>query len=118
MPGMIRARNGVWRPTICESSSVSRPESEAPVRIGMPKPPNATGAVFASSARAAAYSASKPNPAMREAVIATGVPKPAVASSRAPKTKAIRTTCILRSLLTPARESLMVSKWPVSTMTL
>ena len=51
-------------------------------------------------------------------MIAIGVPKPAVASRSAPKTKAIMTTWIRRSLLTPARESLMVSKWPVSTMML
>jgi hypothetical protein len=54
IPGMMRASSGVWRPTICESSRVSRPAREAPVRIGMPKPPKATGAVFASRARAAA----------------------------------------------------------------
>ena len=55
---------------------------------------------------------------MREAVIATGVPKPAVASRSAPKTKAIRTTWMRLSLLTPASESRMVLKRPVSTMTL
>jgi hypothetical protein len=50
--------------------------------------------------------------------MATGVPKPAVASRSAPKTKAMSTTCIRRSLLTPASESRMKSKKPVSTMTL
>ena len=86
--------------------------------IGMPNPPNATGAVLASSASAAAYKGSNPSPAMREAVIATGAPKPAVASRRAPKTKVIGTTWMRRSLLTPVSESLMVSKRPVSKMTL
>ena len=51
---MMSARSGVWRPTICESSRVSSPATLAPVRMGMPNPPNATGAVFARSANAAA----------------------------------------------------------------
>jgi hypothetical protein len=66
--------------------------TDAPVMMGMAKPPNATGAVFAKSARAAAYSASKPRPAMMAAVMATGVPNPAVASRSAPKIKAMSTT--------------------------
>src|SRR5215216_4384940 len=49
---------------------------------------------------------SKPSPAIRAPVMATGVPKPAVASRSAPKTKAMRTTCMRRSLLSPANESL------------
>ena len=54
MPGIISANSGVWRPTICESSIVSSPATLAPVSMGIPNPPNATGAVFASSAKAAA----------------------------------------------------------------
>jgi hypothetical protein len=95
--GMMTARNGVWRPTICETATGSSPDACPAVRMRMPKSPKATGAVFASSAKDAAYMGSNPRPAMSEPVIATGVPKAAMASRSAPKTKAITKTCMRRS---------------------
>ena len=53
--------------------------------IGVAIAPNATGAVFATSATAAALIGLKPSAISMTLVIATGVPKPASASSSAPK---------------------------------
>ncbi len=69
----------------CPSIGASRPPS---VVTGMPSDPNATGAVLAMSASAAAMIGSKPSPASIDAVIATGAPKPAMPSMSAPKQKA------------------------------
>jgi hypothetical protein len=55
--------------------------------------PNATGAVFATRATAAALIGLKPSAISMTAVMATGVPKPARASSRAPKQNAMITAC-------------------------
>ena len=52
--------------------------------IGIAIAPNATGAVLATSATEAALIGSKPSAISITAVIATGVPKPASASSSAP----------------------------------
>jgi hypothetical protein len=52
--------------------------------IGMASAPKATGAVFATSATAAALTGLNPSAMSMTAVMATGVPKPARASSRAP----------------------------------
>ena len=56
----------------------------------MPSDPNATGAVFAINARTAAMIGSKPSPASIAAVMATGAPKPAIPSIKAPKQNATR----------------------------
>ena len=83
--GTISARIGVWRPTIAPRSSFGRPVISRSVTIGIAIAPKATGAVFATSATAAALIGSKPTAISITAVIATGVPKPASASSSAPK---------------------------------
>ena len=69
------------------------PVTSARVVIGMAIAPNATGAVSATRATAAALMGEKPRPTRIAPQIATGVPKPASASSSAPKQKAIMTTC-------------------------
>jgi len=60
------------------------------VMIGMAMAPKATGAVLATSTTIAARSAENPTVISMTPVIATGAPKPARASSRPPKQKAIR----------------------------
>ncbi len=59
--------------------------------IGVAIAPKATGAVFATSATAAACMGRKPTASSIAAVIATGAPKPASASIRAPNEKAMTT---------------------------
>ena len=59
------------------------------VTIGVASAPNATGAVFATSATAAALIGRKPSAISITTVIATGVPNPASASSSAPKQNAM-----------------------------
>ena len=68
-----------------ESMPVSRPA----VVIGMPTAPNATGAVLANSTTVAAFSGGMPSARIMVAVMATGAPKPASASSRPPKQNAM-----------------------------
>jgi hypothetical protein len=55
------------------------------VTIGMAIAPNATGAVLATSATAAAFIGLNPSARSMTDVMATGVPKPASASSSAPE---------------------------------
>ena len=113
--GMISASTGTWRPTIAENRSVawsglrcmigavSRPSTIS----GLPSPPNATGAVFASSASTTAFTGGKPSAAIIAAVIAIGDPPPATPSSSAPKPNAMSSACSRRSSLNPARTRLM-----------
>jgi hypothetical protein len=72
--------------------------------------PKATGAVSATSATAAARIGERPRPTSMTPQIATGVPNPASASSRAPKQKAIITTCTRWSSETPAKARLSTAK--------
>ncbi len=95
--GTSRARNGVWRPTIWPRLWTGSPVTCASVVIGMAIAPKATGAVSATSATAAARTGLIPSPTSMIPQIATGVPKPASASSSAPKQNAITTTCTRRS---------------------
>ena len=71
----------------------SSPVTLASATIGTPTLPKATGAVFDSSDTRTARRGSKPTPTSRNAVIATGAPKPALPSSRAPKQNATSTAC-------------------------
>ena len=116
--GTISARNGVWRPTIAPRSSLGmsvRPDS---VTIGIAIAPKATGAVLATSATAAAFIGSKPTATSITAVIATGVPKPASASSSAPKQKAMMTAWIRWSFEMPLNARLSTAKCPVASVML
>ena len=84
--------------------------------IGVPRAPKATGDVLASSASPAACSGLKPAPISSAAEMATGVPKPAAPSMKAPKQKAISSACMRRSADRPITECLTISNWPVSTV--
>jgi len=71
--------------------------------------------VFASKASTAAVIGSKPRLARIDAEIATGAPKPAMPSIRAPKLKATSRAWIRRSVVRCASERLMTAKSPLAT---
>ena len=116
--GTISASTGVWRPTIAPRSSFGKPVTSASVMIGVAIAPKATGAVLATSATAAAFIGWKPSAISMTAVIATGVPKPASASSRAPKQNATITACTRWSSEMAPNERRRTAKCPVSTVML
>ncbi len=116
--GTISASSGVWRPTIPPRSSTGRPVTSDSVVIGTAMAPNATGAVLATSATAAALMGRKPRAINITAVIATGVPKPASASSSAPKQKAMITAWTRWSSEIAPNDRLSTLKCPVSTVML
>ncbi len=116
--GTISARKGVWRPTIAPRSSTGRPVVSDSVVIGTAIAPKATGAVLATSATEAALIGLKPSAISITEVIATGVPKPASASSSAPKEKATITACTRWSSEIAPNERRSTAKWPVSTVML
>ena len=88
----------------------------ASATMGIPNPPKATGAVFATRQTVAASQALNPRPSSRKAATATGAPKPAVPSSSAPKQKATRITWIRASPeACSAIQSRSRSNFPVST---
>ena len=86
--------------------------------IGVAIAPNATGAVLATSAIAAALIGLKPTAISITAVIATGVPNPASASSSAPKQKAMMMAWIRWSSEIVANDRRSTAKCPVSTVML
>ena len=88
------------------------------VTIGIAIAPNATGAVFATSATEAALIGLNPSAISTTEVIATGVPKPASASSRAPKQNAISTAWTRWSFEIAPNDRRSTAKWPVSTVML
>jgi len=108
--GTISARNGVWRPTIMLRWCTGRPDTCASVVIGIAIAPNATGAVSATSASDAARSGENPSPTSITPQMATGVPNPASASSRAPKQNAITTTWTRGSSETLLKARLRIAK--------
>ena len=61
---------------MAESFIWSSPVTAASAMMGMPNPPNATGAVLAMSDTVTAFLALKPRPTKRKAETATGPPKP------------------------------------------
>ena len=89
--GTNSARIGVWRPTIAPRVSTGSSVTLPSVMIGVAIAPNATGAVLATRASTAAFIGLKPSAINITDVTATGVPKPASASSSAPNENAIRT---------------------------
>ena len=89
------------------------PVTWASVVIGIAIPPNATGAVSATRARTTAFIGLKPTPTSITEQIAIGVPKPASASSRAPKQKAIMTTWTRWSFDTELNTRRRTAKSPV-----
>ena len=90
----------------------------ASVVIGTASAPKATGAVFATRATVAALIGLNPRAISMTLVIATGVPKPASASSSAPKQKAMMIAWTRWSSLTRANERRSTSKCPVTTVML
>ena len=116
--GTISARIGVWRPTIAPRSSLGSSVTPASVMIGIAIAPKATGAVLATSATAAALIGWKPSARSMTAEIATGVPKPASASIRAPKQKAMMTAWMRWSSETRLNERRRTLKCPLSTVML
>ena len=115
---MNTASSGVCRPTIEASSCSGRPVTVASVVIGTASAPKATGAVFASRATTAALIGLNPRPISMTLVIATGVPKPASASSSPPKQKATMTAWIRWSSLIFAKDRRRTSECSVTTVML
>jgi hypothetical protein len=95
--GSSSESTGTCLPAIAESLARSSPVTPERAIIGMPSAPKATGAVLAISAVSTARRAGCPRPTSRQAVTATGAPKPAVPSSSAPKQNATSTTWMLAS---------------------
>ena len=86
--------------------------------MGLPRPPKATGAVSATSARAIALSGLKPMAMSMTPQMAIGEPPPASASMSAPNEKAITIACTRWSSLTRANDRRRTAKCPVSTVML
>ncbi len=97
---------------------MGRPVISLSVMIGIAIAPNATGAVLATSATAAALIGWKPSAISMTAVIATGVPKPASASSSAPKQKAMITAWTRWSSDIRPNDRRRTAKWPVDSVML
>jgi hypothetical protein len=95
--GTSSAMNGVCRPAIEDRSWSGRPVTPLSAMIGAAMAPKATGAVLASRETTADFSGFIPAAISMAAEIATGAPKPARDSSRAPKQKAIRIERMRRS---------------------
>ncbi|MDQ0713804.1 hypothetical protein QFZ55_003256 [Streptomyces luteogriseus] len=83
---------------------------------GVPIAPKATGAVLATRATTAARTGSKPRATSMTALIATGAPKPASASSRAPKQKAMTRAWIRGSSDSRPKDRRRMSKCRVRTV--
>src|SRR5205809_1408360 len=75
---------GRMRPIMALKSDSGRPDTAASVCTGVPIAPHATGDVLASRLSAAAWNGWNPNPIMKAPAIATGAPKPAAPSMKAP----------------------------------
>src|SRR5437764_1388480 len=82
--GMIIENKGKSRPTVADNVNSSIPVTPFSARIGVPSAPNATGAVLAISDKPEAASGLKPSWIRIAALTATGVPKPAAPSKKAP----------------------------------
>src|SRR6266702_6305509 len=114
--GAVRRPATPLRPATPPTRAGGSPVVPASVVTGMPMDPNATGAVFASRQIDEAYSEEKPRPTIIAAATATGVPKPAQPSIKAPNAKAINKACIRLSEVIEPIESLMTSNLPVATV--
>ena len=98
------------------SWSAGRPVTWPSTVTGAPRAPNATGAVLKISVKVSASSGGKPTRISSALVIATGVPKPAMPSSRQPKQNPITTRTMRRSFGRWSRtQSRKASKRPEAT---
>ena len=88
--------------------------SNPSVTTGMPIDPKATGAVLASNASTAALIGSNPRLARIAAEMATGAPKPAIPSIRAPKQNATSSAWTRRSSVSRVSERRITSKSPLA----
>ena len=105
--------------SVLRRGSLLTPEVTVPrVTIGVASAPKATGAVLAISATEAALTGRKPRAISMTTVMATGVPKPASASSSAPKQNAMMMAWMRWSGLTRENDRRSTSKWPVATVRL
>ena len=86
--------------------SVVLPPTSPAVVIGMPTAPKATGAVLATRTVVIALPGLMPSASSIVAVMATGAPKPARASSRPPKQNAIRAAW-MRTSPSPRRSKVL-----------
>ena len=107
--------SGNWRPAMAPIRNGSMPVTWPATMMGMPMAPKATGAVLAIRHRPAAYNGLKPRPTSSAEVMATGAPKPAAPSRKAPKAKPISSTCRRWSSVTDSTEARMMSICPVLT---
>ena len=96
--------------TVSRGSLFTADVTDARVTMGVARAPKATGAVFAIRATAAALTGRKPSAISITTVIATGVPKPASASSSAPKQNAMMIAWIRWSGLTFSNDRRSTSK--------
>ena len=113
---MIKDNGDEMRPTAALSGPSDNPVNPAKVMTGMPTDPNATGAVLASKQMLEAWNRLIPSPTSIEPAMATGAPKPAAPSINAPNPNAINKTCRRASPVNWAMDSLMISNWPVSSV--
>jgi hypothetical protein len=101
---------------MAESLCRSKPVTALRAMMGVPNEPKATGAVLAINDRPQADSGRKPRRIRIAEVTATGVPKPAAPSKKAPKEKAIRMTWMRGSGASVARLPRRTSNRPRSTV--
>ena len=116
--GTMTERKGSCLPTIWLMVRSEKPETCPATMTGTPMAPKATGAVLAIRQMPAAYRGWKPRPTSMAAVMATGVPKPAVPSMKEPKAKAMKMACKRRSSVRRASDCLICSNSPDSTVML
>ena len=113
----MRTQKGVRREAMTPVRTWrSRPVTPWSAMVGIPTDPKATGAVLASRERPAAWMAGKPRPMRIVPQTATGVPKPAAPSKKAPRTKAMRRSWRRLSCVTPMRVSWRRWKRPALTV--
>ena len=85
---------------------------------GVPRAPNETGLLSATSARTTAAMGEKPSAVSSGAVIAAGVPKPAAPSRKAPNSQAMITTWARGSGVMRVKPIRMASRAPLAASTL
>src|SRR6266545_6758041 len=76
--GRIADNGGRILPAIALSECSGNPVTPVRMRIGLPTPPQATGAVLARRQSVAAWKGAKPSPIRNDPATATGAPPPPV----------------------------------------
>ena len=101
-----------------DKRAASRPTAPAADVVGMATEPNGGAMELATRQTTAEKIGSKPRPTIIAAGIATGVPKPAMASMKPPKPHVSSITRTRLSLVTDVRRRLIISIAPVFTQIL